>query len=37
MDIKDFIAKLVAVPGVSGYEERIARVISEAFNSYCRR
>ena len=35
MDIKDFIAKLVAVPGVSGYEERIARVISEAFNSYC--
>ncbi|NLO81833.1 MAG: M42 family metallopeptidase [Clostridiales bacterium] len=35
MDIKDFITELVAVPGVSGYEERIARIISKAFNPYC--
>ena len=35
MDTKDFIARLVAVPGVSGYEEEIARLISEAFKPYC--
>jgi len=35
MEIKDFLAQLMAIPGISGNEEAVARVISRAFEPYC--
>lgn len=35
MKIKEFLAQLVAIPGISGNEEAVARIISQAFEPYC--
>ncbi|MDN5277653.1 MAG: hypothetical protein PWR01_1618 [Clostridiales bacterium] len=35
MEIKDFLARLVAVPGISGNEEVAAQLIFQAFEPYC--
>jgi endoglucanase len=35
MEIKEFLARLVTVPGISGNEEAVAQLISQAFEPYC--
>ena len=33
--MKDFLAELIEIPGVSGYEEKAAKRIAEEFSRYC--
>lgn len=35
METKDFLSELVNTAGISGYEEKIASLVSNVFNSYC--
>ena len=35
MDAKAFLKELIDIPGVSGYEDEISRVIMDAFKPYC--
>ena len=35
MDAKQFLGQLIDVPGVSGYENKISKMIMEAFEPYC--
>jgi putative aminopeptidase FrvX len=33
--LREFLAELIEMPGVSGYEEKIAKRISDEFSRYC--
>ena len=35
MDSKTFLADLIEIPGTSGYEEQIAKKVSQTFERYC--
>lgn len=35
MDAKKFLGQLIDVPGVSGYEDEVSKMIVEAFGAYC--
>ena len=37
MDAKAFLKELIDIPGVSGYEDEISRVIMDAFKPYCQK
>jgi len=37
MEIREFLARLVAMPGISGHEDSIAQAISQAFEPYCQK
>ena len=35
MESKDFLARLIDIPGVSGYEMEVAHEVSNVFKEYC--
>jgi len=35
MDAKQFLGQLIDVPGVSGYEDKVSKLIMDAFEPYC--
>ena len=35
MESKDFLARLIDIPGVSGYEKEVSKEVSEVFKGYC--
>lgn len=35
MNSKDFLARLIEIPGVSGYEKKVAQEVSKVFKDYC--
>jgi len=35
VESKDFLARLIDIPGVSGYEKEVSKEVSEVFKGYC--
>lgn len=35
MDSRDFLSRILDIPGVSGYEQSIAQIVAGAFKEYC--